>query len=221
VTWSLRDRSLYLCTPLREDLEQFVAECVAGGVDVVQLRDKDHDDRTILEAADLLARRCADLGVPFIVNDRPDIARAVGADGVHVGQDDVTVGRCRSVLGDDAIVGLSTHSPDQLEAARTAPVTYLSAGPVESTPTKPGRDGTGAGYAALASRRASVPVFVTGGVTTTTIPRLAALGVRHFVVVRALTMAEDPRRAAASLAAAIRDSVPDSSSPSGSGRASR
>ena len=208
MTWSLRDRSLYLCTPIREDLDRFVAECVAGGVDVVQLRDKDRDDRAILEAATRLAARCAELGVPFIVNDRPDIARAAGADGVHVGHDDVTVELCRSVLGDEAIVGLSTHSPEQLDAALAARVSYLSAGPVEATPTKPGRDGTGAAYAALASRRAQVPVFVTGGVTTTTIPGLAALGVRHFVVVRALTSAPDPRRAAAALAAAITDSVP-------------
>jgi thiamine-phosphate pyrophosphorylase len=208
VTWSLRDRSLYLCTPIREDLERFVAECIAGGVDVVQLRDKGHDDRAIIEAATRLAARCAGLGVPFVVNDRPDIAREVGADGVHVGQDDVSVQACRELLGDDAIVGLSTHSSDQLDAAITQPVTYLSAGPVEATPTKPGRPGTGADYAALACRRSSVPVFVTGGVTTATIPALAAQGVRHFVVVRALTEAADPRRAAAALAAAIGDAVP-------------
>ena len=213
MTWSLRDRSLYLCTPIRADLEGFVAECVEGGVDVVQLRDKGHDDSAILEAAALLVSRCADLGVPFIVNDRPDIALEVGADGVHVGQDDMSVAHCRSVLGDEAIVGLSTHSPDQLGAALVAPVSYLSAGPVEATPTKPGREGTGADYAALASRRSLVPVFVTGGVTTATIPGLAAVGVRHFVVVRALTEAGDPRRAAQALALAISDSVPAASSP--------
>jgi thiamine-phosphate pyrophosphorylase len=201
VTWSLRDRSLYLCTPIREDLERFVAECIAGGVDVVQLRDKGHDDRAIIEAATRLAARCAGLGVPFVVNDRPDIAREVGADGVHVGQDDVSVQACRELLGDDAIVGLSTHSSDQLH---TSP----SAGPVEAPPPTPGRPGTGADYAALACRRSSVPVFVTGGVTTATIPALAAQGVRHFVVVRALTEAADPRRAAAALAAAIGDAVP-------------
>jgi thiamine-phosphate pyrophosphorylase len=208
VTWSLRDRSLYLCTPIRDDLEGFVAECVEGGVDVVQLRDKGRDDHAILEAATRLAARCADLGVPFIVNDRADIALDVGADGVHVGQEDLSVEACRTVLGDDAIVGLSTHSPDELDAAIAKPVTYLSAGPVESTPTKPGRAGTGAEYAALASRRSPVPVFVTGGVTTATIAALAEVGVRHFVVVRALTEATDPRRAAADLAAAIRDAVP-------------
>ena len=213
MTWSLRDRSLYLCTPIREDLDRFVAECIEGGVDVVQLRDKGHDDRAIIEAATRLRARCAELGVPFLVNDRPDIAQQVEADGVHVGQEDTAVEACRVLLGDHAIVGLSTHSPDQLDAAMGRPVTYLSAGPVVPTPTKPGRPGTGADYAALASRRATVPVFVTGGVTVETIPALAALGVRHFVVVRALTEATDPRRAAAALAVAIGDAVEVSSSP--------
>lgn len=207
MTWSLEERSLYLCTPAREDLEDFVARCVEGGVDVVQLRDKDHDDRTLLDAATRLVATCAALGVPFIVNDRCDVALAVGADGVHVGQDDLPAATCRALLGDDAIVGLSTHEPAQLDAALTAPVSYLSAGPVIATPTKPGRAGTGAEYAALAARRSTVPVFITGGVTAEAIPGLAALGVRHFVVVRALTEAQDPREAARGLAAAIRDAV--------------
>ena len=111
------------------------------------------------------------------------------------------------LLGDQAVVGLSTHAPDELDAAMGAPVTYLSAGPVEATPTKPGRPGTGVGYASLASARSAVPVFVTGGVTPRTIPALAALGLRHFVVVRALTEAADPRAAAAALRSAIDPSV--------------
>lgn len=207
MTWSLGDRSLYLCTPLRDDLDEFVTACVRGGVDVVQLRDKHHDDRSVHAGASLLAGRCRDLGVPFLVNDRPDIALAVGADGVHVGQDDVTPVLCRQVLGDDAIVGLSTHSEGELARALEEPVTYLSAGPVSATPTKPGRPGTGPDYPALAARRATVPVFVTGGVTTETIPALVALGLRHFVVVRALTEARDPERAARDLSDAIAAAV--------------
>ncbi len=97
--------SLYLCTPIREDLVAFVTACVAGGVGVVQLRDRDHDDRTFLGAAEQLASACAALGVPFLVNDRCDVALAVGADGVHVGQDDLPVARCRALLGDEAIIG--------------------------------------------------------------------------------------------------------------------
>jgi thiamine-phosphate pyrophosphorylase len=210
VTWSLADRSLYLCTPLRAGLVDFVTACVRGGVDVVQLRDKHADDEAVSDGAEQLARRCNELGVPFLVNDRPDIAAAVRADGVHVGQDDVSPHACREVLGDEAIVGLSTHSEDQLELALAEPVTYLSAGPVVATPTKPGRAGTGAAYAAVATRRAAVPVFVTGGVSAATVPALAALGVRHFVVVRALTEARDPEQAARELSAAIAASLPRS-----------
>lgn len=199
--------SLYLCTPIREDLVEFVSACVDGGVGVVQLRDRDHGDRDLLRAAERLASRCRTLSVPFVVNDRCDVALAVGADGVHVGQEDLPVRRCRELLGDDAIVGLSTHAADELEDGIGEPVSYLSAGPVEATPTKPGRPGTGVGYAAAAVRRAAVPVYVTGGVTTATIPGLVAAGVRHFVVVRALTEARDPRGAARALSDAVRGAL--------------
>jgi thiamine-phosphate pyrophosphorylase len=195
--------SLYLCTPIREDLAEFVSACVAGGVGVVQLRDGTHEDRDLLDAAVRLASSCRELGVPFIVNDRCDVALAAGADGVHVGQDDLPVRRCRELLGDDAVIGLSTHAPDELDEGIGEPVSYLSAGPVEATPTKPGRPGTGVGYAARAARRAAVPVYVTGGVTTATIPGLVAAGLRHFVVVRALTESPDPRGAARALADSI------------------
>jgi len=207
VTWSLGDRSLYLCTPLRDDVAEFVAACVRGGVDVIQLRAKDRGDAQVLDAAGVLATTCRELGVPFVVNDRPDIALAVGADGVHVGQDDLSAQVCRRLLGDDAIVGLSTHDVGQLDLALAAPVSYLSAGPVAATPTKPGRAGTGVQYAAMAAARAAVPVFVTGGVTAETVPELAALGIRHFVVVRALTEARDPEAAARALRTAIDQSV--------------
>lgn len=203
MSWSFEDRSLYLCTPLRDDLVGFVTACVLGGVDVVQLRAKDAPDHVVLDAARALVACCADLGVPFIVNDRPDLAAKVGADGVHVGQDDVDVARCRELLGPEAVVGLSTHESDDLARAHGEPLTYLSAGPVVATPTKPGRRGTGDGYVAEALAVADVPVFVTGGVAPWTVPRLASIGVRHFVVVRHLTEAPDPRSAARALADAI------------------
>lgn len=199
--------SLYLCTPARHDLVDFVTACVDGGVGVVQLRDKDLEDRDLLAAAESLAVRCRDLGVPFIVNERCDVALAVGADGVHVGQDDLPVRRCRDLLGEGPVVGLSTHAVAELDAALDQPVSYLSAGPVEPTPTKPGRPGTGPDYVALAVTRASVPVYVTGGVTTTTIPGLVDLGLRHFVVVRALTEAPDPHAAAQALCTSIASAI--------------
>jgi len=195
----LSGRHLYLCTPDRPDLAAFVADCIDGGVDVVQLREKELEARPLLARARVVAEVCRDRGVPFVLNDRPDLALEAGADGVHVGQDDATPALARRILGPDAIVGLSTHSPEDLEAATAEDLTYISAGPVEATPTKPGRDGTGVGYVSLASARSTVPVFVTGGVTPETVPRLAAAGVRHFVVVRYLTRSPDAIRAARAL----------------------
>jgi thiamine-phosphate pyrophosphorylase len=201
--FDLTRRRLYLCTPDRPDLAAFVAACIEGGVDVVQLRDKELDARPLLERARIVAGVCQALGVPFILNDRPDLALEAGADGVHVGQDDAPVSLARRILGPDAIIGLSTHSPEDLAAALGEDVSYLSAGPVEPTPTKPGRAGTGTDYVSLATARASVPVFVTGGVTPEKVPPLAAAGVRHFVVVRYLTQAPDARHAARALRDAI------------------
>jgi len=201
--FDLSRRRLYLCTPDRPDLERFLSECIAGGVDVVQLRDKELEARPLLERARLAAAVCRRHRVPFVLNDRPDLALGAGADGVHVGQEDAPVSLARRILGPTAIVGLSTHAPAELEAAAHEDVTYISAGPVEATPTKPGRPGTGIDYVTLASGRSSVPVFVTGGVTPERIPALAAAGVRHFVVVRHLTRAPDARRAARDLRDAI------------------
>jgi thiamine-phosphate pyrophosphorylase len=199
----LSGRRLYLCTPDRPDLAAFVSACIDGGVDVVQLREKLLDARPLVARARIAAAVCRDHGVPFVLNDRPDLALDTGADGVHVGQDDASVSLARRILGPDAIVGLSTHGPDDLESARDEDVSYLSAGPVEPTPTKPGRPGTGLDYVSRASARSTVPVFVTGGVTPQKIPVLAANGVRHFVVVRYLTEADNPRASARSLRDAI------------------
>jgi thiamine-phosphate pyrophosphorylase len=138
-----------------------------------------------------------------VLNDRPDLALEAGADGVHVGQDDAPVALARRILGPDALVGLSTHGPVDLAAAASEDVTYISAGPVEPTPTKPGRPGTGLEYATLATARSAVPVFVTGGVTPERIPELVEAGVRHFVVVRFLTEAPEPMAAARALRDAI------------------
>jgi len=199
-------RRLYLCTPIREDLSDFLAACCAGGVDLVQLRDKTAEARRLLAACEVARQVCSAHGVPLIVNDRPDLALAAGADGAHVGQDDIPAAAARRVLGPRAILGLSTHGPDQWEAAAQEPVDYLSAGPVEPTPTKEGRPGTGLGYLRwvsahpLASR---LPWFVTGGVTPQKVPELAAAGARRFVVVRHLTNASDPKSAARALREAI------------------
>jgi thiamine-phosphate pyrophosphorylase len=199
----LGDRRLYLCTPDRPDLADFVAACIAGGVDVVQLREKELEARPLLARAAMVAEVCRAHGVPFVLNDRPDLALEVGADGVHVGQDDAPPALARRILGPDAIVGFSTHAPAELDAAAGEPVDYVSAGPVSPTPTKPGRPGTGVEYLAYARDHAHVPFFVTGGVTPETVPAYAAAGATRFVVVRYLTEAPDPEPAARRLSEAI------------------
>ena len=204
---ALAGRRLYLCTPDRPDLETFVTACIAGGVDVVQLRDKHLEARPLLDRARLVGRVCRDAGVPFILNDRPDLALEVGADGVHVGQDDAPPALARRILGPDAIVGLSTHAPAEMDAAASEPVDYLSAGPIEATPTKPGRPGTGLEYVAYARANATRPFYVTGGVTPDTVGAIAAAGARRFVVVRHLTEAADPKAAARALRDAIDDAL--------------
>jgi len=201
--FEMASRHLYLCTSGRDDLLSFVSGCIEGGVDVVQLRDKDEPAKRVVELAKQVSGICRDHDVPFILNDRPDLALDSGADGVHLGQEDVSVTLARRLLGADAIIGLSTHAPEEVRASVDEPVDYVSAGPVIPTPTKPGRAATGIDYLRMAVAEARRPVFVTGGVSPGAIPELAAAGAQHFVVVRYLTEADDPRRAARQLRDAI------------------
>ena len=190
----LASARLYLCTPDRPDLGEFVAAVAGAGVDIVQLREKRLPDRELLARAGLARDAARSAGALFVVNDRPDVAVACGADGVHVGQDDLPPGLARTIVGPGALVGLSTHAPAELTAAGAEPVDYVSVGPVVPTPTKPGRPGTGLDYVRLAASRLAGgrPFFVTGGVDPDTLPELLTAGATRFVVVRALTEAPDP-----------------------------
>jgi thiamine-phosphate pyrophosphorylase len=190
---------LYLCTPDRPDLGEFVAAVCAAGVDIVQLREKHLDDRALLDRAAVVRDAAHAAGALFVLNDRPDLALACDADGVHVGQDDVPAAVARRIVGPERLVGLSTHAPAELAAAAGEPVDYVSAGPIEPTPTKPGRPGTGLDYVRLAADRSAHPFFVTGGVSPATLPAVAAAGARRFVVVRALTESPDPAAVVAEL----------------------
>lgn len=201
-------RRLYLCTPYRDDLENFVDACIRGGVEVVQLREKAMEAKPLAEAARRVARICREAGVPFILNDRPDLALEVGADGVHVGQDDVSAATARRILGTDAIVGLSTHSSEDLSRAGGEAVDYISAGPVVPTPTKPGRPGTGTDYIEEVAQKETRPWFVTGGVAPDNVEELAKAGARRFVVVRYITEAVNPLVAARGMRGAIDALVP-------------
>ncbi len=199
----LDGRRFYLCTPDRPDLATFVDACIRGGVDIVQLRDKEADARTVLQRAVVVRDVCRDHGVPFILNDRPDLALECDADGVHVGQDDAPRALARRLLGPDKIVGLSTHSVDDLIGAEREPIDYISVGPINPTPTKPGRPGVGLGYLRYAVDNSPVPFFVTGGVNPRSIGDLLDSGATRFVAVRWLTEAADAYEAAKALRRAI------------------
>ena len=188
----------------------FVAAVVAAGVDVVQLREKDAPRVAVLAAARGLAPGLRRPGAsPSSSTTDPTVALESGADGVHVGQEDASVARCREILGDDALVGLSTHAPAEFAAALATSASYLSAGPIEPTPTKPGRAGTGLDYALACERASDRPVFVTGGVTAATVGGLVAAGLRHFVAVRAILDGPDPGFAARQLRDAIDEALAD------------
>ena len=212
-TTRLTDCRLYLCTSDRPDLEDFLNTCIDGGVDLVQLREKRLDARPLLHRASIAVRVCHQRRVPFILNDRPDLALECGADGVHVGQDDAPARLARQILGPAAIVGLSTHAPAELDAAMAEPVDYLSAGPVYPTPTKPGRPGTGLAYLGYVAARTASPWFVTGGVNPETVGPMVASGARRFVVVRYLTDARDPRESAQRLSDAIGQAIERAAGP--------
>lgn len=172
--------------------ETMLASALSGGVDIVQLRCKDARDEQILSAAVRVQRACSAHGALFILNDRPDLAAQLGADGVHIGQDDVPVARARELVGPERIVGLSTHSPAQIDAAAQAGVDYIGVGPVHATPTKPGRPAVGLALVRYAAAHAHPPFFAIGGITPANVAAVAAAGGQRVAVVRALTEADDP-----------------------------
>jgi thiamine-phosphate pyrophosphorylase len=172
-----------------------------GGADLIQLRDKTLSDDGLIEAARVFRAAADAHGALFVLNDRPDLVDACGADGVHVGQDDETPARARAAVGPDRIVGRSTHAPLQADAAGAdADVDYLAVGPVHATPTKPGRPAAGLDYVEYAARTVSKPWFAIGGLDRHTLPAAVEAGARRAVVVRAITEAADPEAAARELA---------------------
>jgi thiamine-phosphate pyrophosphorylase len=201
--FSLADRRLYLCVGMRDDMAEFLPAVITGGIDIVQLREKVLPFSEQRATALLMATICQEFGVPFIVNDNPELALEVRADGVHVGQDDLSVTAVRDLMGPEAIIGLSTHEPEEFTGGLATSATYLSAGPIAATPTKPGRAGVGLNYAVESTQRANRPVYVTGGVTEHNIGGYVHSGLRHFVVVRAITEAPDPGNAARLLRTAL------------------
>ena len=197
----LRDARLYFVAD-RGGMQRALEGALAGGVDLFQLRDKDATDDELLAAAASARELCAAAGALFLVNDRPDLAAASGADGVHVGQDDMPVARARKLVGDDALVGLSTHSMQQAQAGCRSGADYFAVGPVHATPTKAGRPAIGVEPIKYAAAHVSVPWFAIGGLDTGTVGAVVKAGARRIVVVRALADADDPEAAARALRAA-------------------
>lgn len=190
----LRAATLYLICDDRPD--EFLEAALRGGVDIVQLRMKEAPDSELRQAAGRFRAVCARYGALFVLNDRPDLAAAVDADGVHVGQDDVPPAEARRIVGAGRLVGLSTHSPAQIDAAEAD---YIGVGPVYATPTKPGRPAVGLELVGYASEHARIPFFAIGGISAAEVPVVRAAGATRVAVVRALTDADDPERAAGML----------------------
>jgi thiamine-phosphate pyrophosphorylase len=187
--------------PGKRAAEPVLRAALDGGVDIVQLRDKHATDEQLVSAAEVFRNSCARAGALFIVNDRPDLALAAGADGVHVGQDDMPVAAARAIVGPELLVGRSTHSVAQVDAAGGAD--YLAVGPVHATPTKPGRPAAGLEPVRHAAAHARVPWFAIGGISPHNVGEVIAAGARRVVVVRAIADAEDPEAAAHALRARL------------------
>ena len=193
------DRRLYLVTPARPDLEVFLEAAISGGVDIVQVRDRALSDGDLLRALGAARAVTRRLGVPLVVNDRPDLAVLCGADYVHVGQDDLPVDAARRFgLG----VGLSTHARREIDAAGAD---YIAVGPVFETPTKAGRAAVGVELVGYAAERARAPWFAVGGIDSSNVAAVVAAGARRIAVVRAIVDSPDPEGAARELRAALPD----------------
>lgn len=207
---------LYLCTDARRergDLAEFADAALAGGVDIIQLRDKGSPGEQRfgplealdeLAACEILADAARRHGALFAVNDRADIARAAGADVLHLGQRDLPLTTAREITGPDTLLGLSSHSAQEATAAAGSPADYFCVGPCWPTPTKPGRAAPGLDLVRSAAELApAMPWFAIGGIDLQRLPEVLDAGARRIVVVRAITAADDPRAAAEQLAEAL------------------
>jgi thiamine-phosphate pyrophosphorylase len=196
----LADARLYLCTDARrsqEDLPEFLDAVLGAGVDIVQLREKGLEAGEELALLEVFAQACRRHGRLLAVNDRADVALAAGADVLHLGQDDLPVPVARRILGPGPLIGRSSHSPAQADAAAAEPgVDYFCAGPLWTTPTKPGRPATGLSLPEHITRNGVArPWFAIGGISQERLGEVLAAGATRVVVVRAITEADDPAAA--------------------------
>lgn len=195
-----RSRLYFVTEPVPDALLEAALE---GGADLLQLRDKSAGDAELLREAARFRRLCDEHGALFVLNDRPDLALECGADGVHLGQDDEPAEAARARVGEELLIGLSTHVSEQFDRGHASTADYLCAGPVWETPTKEGRPAAGLELVRHAARRAGKPWFAIGGIDVRNAPEVAAAGAERAVVVRAIRDASDPRAAARELRAAL------------------
>jgi thiamine-phosphate pyrophosphorylase len=198
----LRTARLYFvcdARPRGEDAEALIRAALSGGVDILQLREKELGREEVERSAATFRRVCDTYSALFIVNDDPELARVCDADGVHLGQDDGSAEAARELLGPDAIIGLSTHSEEQLAAATERPVDYISVGPIWETPTKAGRPAVGLELVSHAAEQARQPFFGIGGIDSSNAEEVVRAGARRLCAVRAIRDAEDPAAAAEAL----------------------
>ncbi|MFE9630417.1 thiamine phosphate synthase [Streptomyces sp. NPDC006463] len=205
----LSDARLYLCTDARKrqgDLPEFLDAVLSGGVDIVQLRDKGMEAGEELEHLQVFAEAARRHGKLLAVNDRADVAHAIGSDVLHLGQGDIPVPAARAILGDQVLIGRSCHAEAEVDAAVAEPgVDYFCTGPCWPTPTKPGRFAPGLGLVRYAaSLEQDRPWFAIGGIDSANLDEVLDAGATRVVVVRALTEAADPGAAAADLAKRVR-----------------
>jgi thiamine-phosphate pyrophosphorylase len=179
--------------------DRLLDAALSGGCDLLQLRDHNASDDELLAAADRFRDACDAHGALFVVNDRPELALQAGADGIHVGQDDLPVDAVRRLVGPDVLIGLSTHSSEQFDAGLASEADYLSVGPVWETPTKAGRPAAGLDYVRYAASHATKPWFAIGGIDRRNIAEVVAAGATRAVVVRAIRDADDPAGVASAL----------------------
>ncbi len=193
---------LYLVCDAEPDT--FLEAALRGGVDIVQLRMKHRHDAEIVANARRFERACREHGALFILNDHPDLVAEAGADGVHVGQDDMPASQAREIVGPELLIGLSTHEPEQIDRALSAGVDYIGVGPVRETPTKPGRPAVGLELVRYAAANAGgLPFFAIGGIAPENVDAARAAGATRVAVVRALTEAGDPESVARALRSAV------------------
>jgi thiamine-phosphate pyrophosphorylase len=198
----LGEARLYLVcdgSPGGRSLAEVLPAAIKGGVDVVQLREKERSERELLPIAREAVEICREAGALIFINDWPSVALAGGADGVHVGQQDMPLAQVREIVGPHLLVGLSTHAPGEIDAAAAEPIDYIGVGPVHATPTKLGREAVGTELVGYAAERCELPFFAIGGIDAANVSTVLAAGATRVCVLRAIANAADPEAAAREL----------------------